>query len=778
MMRRNTTQKTARATVTQPRQPVPSAGELAFPRTFAPVGICIALALTVAAVYAQTASFEFLYFDDDNSVFKNEHILGGVTSKSLVWAFTEYHAGYWQPATAISHMVDVELYHDPLSPFEQWAGGHHLTNVLLHACNSILLFLLLRRLTGALWPSAFAAALFALHPMRVESVAWVTERKDMLSGFFFLATLHAYASYAQRPSLLRYLLIILPFILGLMSKPMVVTLPFVLLLLDWWPLGRMRRTADSPTIARLLAEKVPLLALALAFSLITVSAQGEAVKSIKDFPPLVRISNALVSYVAYIRQTLWPSDLAAFYPHPKDTLPAWQIAGAVALLIAITVAAVRSRSSRPYLLFGWLWYVGMLAPVIGLMQSGIQARADRFTYLPHIGLIVGLTWLAADLVVSWQLKPSVLAVAGFAVIAAFMLVSWQQTAPWHDTVKLYKFTLTRTAQNYFIEYYLGITLGREGTKLRREGEQLEADGKLLEADGKLLEADGKLLEAAKHLHQANLISPDTFNIQYDYGRLLHELGRYEEAAQHLRRSVELMPTDFEAAINLGGVLHQWAKQSQTMSDAKRSRILDEAWHAAEQARGIDPESDIVYFNMGTIRAEQGKMDEAIAFLRQSIDRCTARVAESNEPVPKQLGHVYASLGTAYYKTDKKPEALQAFRQALRLQPDDWHCLGMAAEVAAMNPDPAVRSGIDAVNWAERAVKIKDQDPHLIAVLAAAYAEAGRFPEAERTGERALKLAVEQEVDAETIKKIQSQIASYHARVPVREQPGKAGAVDH
>jgi protein O-mannosyl-transferase len=704
MTRQNTTQMPARNTISQSTA---SAGcKPTRVRIWTPIGICIGLVLAVVAVYWQTSSFQFLHFDDDATVFDNDQIRQGLTPYNVDWAFTQYHAGYWQPATAISHMVDVELYRDPSAPFGQWAGGHHRTNMLIHACNAILCFLALRRLTGNLWPSAFAAAVFALHPLRVESVAWITERKDMLSGFFFFLALLAYASYARRPSLIPYLLVVVAFILGMVSKPMVVTLPFVLLLLDFWPLGCMRRTAGAPTLTRLLLEKAPLLALAMALSLVTYSAQDVAVKSIDEFSLTARIFNTPVSYAIYIRQTLWPAGLSPFYPHRKDNLPAWQIIGATALVLAISVAVIRARCTRPYLLIGWLWYLGMLVPVIGLMQSGYQAHADRFTYLPQIGLIMGLTWWAADLAFSWKLKPSRLAVAAGAIIVVLTACSWEQTAVWRDSVTVFGTAVERTTENGFCEYHLGVNLGREG----------------------------KRLEAIEHLRKAADIEPNEYAYHYDFGVMLWSLGRYEEAVRQLRRSLEISPTNYDAANNLGCLLNDWfaesSRGSKKLSETQQSRILDQAWNAFDRARELDPESDRVYFNLGQIRAEQGRLEEAIPLFRKSIELCTDRIGDSLERVPA-LGRVFASLGTAYYDTGKMPEALVALGKALRLQPDNWECLS---------------------------------------VLAAVYAESGRFSDAVTAGEHALSLAAAEEPDAETIKKLQDQLAAYRDRRVIKKAP--------
>jgi protein O-mannosyl-transferase len=745
MSRRNALKKAAAAEQRAARGTSRSAGLASnsagrtsrFGSLAAPVAVCFGLALAVAAIYAGTRHFEFVYFDDDTYVFENNHITSGLTRDNLVWAFTSIHSGYWHPLTSISHMLDAELYGD-------WAGGHHLTNVFIHAATAMVLFLSLRGLTGVLWPSALAAAVFALHPLRVESVAWVAERKDVLSGFFFSLTLLCYASYARRPSVFRYLLVALAFVLGLMSKPMVVTLPFVLLLLDYWPLQRLGRTADSQSAWRLVAEKAPLLAQALAFSAATVYTQDRAVKTMGDISVTARFSNAVVSYVAYLRQTFWPSDLAAYYPHPRDTLPGWQVIGAIALLIAITAAVVRGRRTRPYLLVGWLWYLGMLVPVIGLLQSGYQARADRFTYLPQIGLIVGLTWWVADLASSWKVESRFLGIASGILLFLLLATSWQQTHIWHDSITLFEHDLARTKRNYFIEYHLGITLGREG----------------------------KLHDAVKHLGEAHRLNPDDFGVEYNYGVLLGRLELYKEAEHHLRRSAELDPTDFDAINHLGIVLHylyrsanrkafelaQTPTSTQREVDAlqaEKAQLQDEAWSAFERARKLNPRAAAVYFNLGGIRFDQARYEEAIALYRQAIE------------CDPEMDNAYASLGTAYYQANAMREALDVFREALRRRPDHLFCLRVAALAAATSPDPAARSGAEAVAWAERAAHLSEKDPQILGILAAAYAEVSRFDDAKKTAQRALDMAIEQNRPFDA-NKIRGHLALYEARMPVRE----------
>jgi protein O-mannosyl-transferase len=730
MSRKNKLRKLAAAVPKRASVPAAfSSGRSKLRESAIPFGICAGLALMIVLVYSQTRQFEFVELDDPAYVFQNPHIMSGLTGDNLKWVFTSIHAGYWHPLTSISHMFDAELYGN-------WAGGHHLTNMLIHCATSMLLFAALRRLTGELWPCAFAAAVFALHPLRVESVAWVAERKDVLSGFFFTLTLLAYARYAQRPSFLRYLLVALPLILGLMSKPMLVTVPFVLLLLDYWPLHRLRQGAGPKTVARLLAEKAPLLALAVAFSVLTVFTQDRAVKALSDISMMARVTNAAVSYVAYCRQMLWPSELTVFYPHPKDSLPDWQVIGAFGLLIWITAMAIRARRTRPYLLVGWLWYLGMMFPVIGLMQSGFQARADRFTYLPQIGLAIALAWWAADLAVLWQLRPRNLAIAAAGVIAILAACSWLQAGYWCNTMSLFNRALDHTTQNYFIQYHLGIALGREARLTGREE---------------------LFNEAIEHLRKAEAINPNDYGTQFNYGLLLCGVNRNEEGIVHLRRSVELSPTSFEAVNELSVALYGLAT---TLNPAEKQRRLDEAATACESARNLNPRFANVYVNFGSVRADQGRFEEAIALLQQAI------ALDSN------FAQAYVSLGRTYYRMGKLSETIGAFREALRLQPDDLYSLKAAALVASTSSDPNARCGADAVVWAKHAVELsKGQDPQIVDALAAAYAEVERFDEAVANGERALELAVTQKHEQDE-QIIRGHLKSFYARTPIREDRSK------
>ena len=341
-----------------------------------PVVICIFLAAMTWSVFGQTLWHDFVDYDDDSYVYTNPVVASGVTPGGVIWAFTHVHAGNWHPITTISHMLDCQL-------FGLKAGGHHFTNVLLHTAAVILLFLVLYRVTAALWRSAFVAAVFAIHPLRVESVAWIAERKDVLSGVFFMLTLAAYLRYVHKQTSGRYAILAIVFACGLMTKPMLVTVPFVLVLLDYWPLRRM---VDLQTLRKLALEKVPLLMLSAISSIATILAQRGPIAEMEPFPLTWRLANTIVSYQTYIWQMFWPTHLAAFYPHPENHLLVSNVILATLILVAITGVALALRCTRPYFIVGWFWYLGMLVPVIGLLQTGMQGHADRYTYLPQIGL--------------------------------------------------------------------------------------------------------------------------------------------------------------------------------------------------------------------------------------------------------------------------------------------------------------------------------------------------------------------------------------------------------
>jgi hypothetical protein len=424
--------------------------------------IALALLALTAAAYAPLARNEFILVDDYTYIVNNEHLRGGVTLASLRWAFTASHASNWHPLTWISHMVDFRLF-----GFD--ARGPHLVNLLLHAAGAALLFAVARAMTGSLWRSALFAALLAVHPLRVESVAWAACRKDVLSGLFWVLALGAHLRYARRPGVGRYLLLLGLFSLGLLSKPTVVTLPFALLLLDFWPLGRLAQGgAGGPRLAgraaRLALEKVPLLLLSAAASLATYRVQEStgAMAFLRDLPVAARAANALLAYVAYLRQTVWPQGLAVFYPQPAAPPPAWQPLGALLLLGAVTAAALFAVRRRPWLATGWFWYLGTLVPMIGLVQVGGQARADRYTYLPLMGVFLLAVWGASEPALRRRALRPVVAGAAIAVVTALAVACRAQAGLWRDTLTLFTHADAVTERNWMAQNNIGAALANRG----------------------------------------------------------------------------------------------------------------------------------------------------------------------------------------------------------------------------------------------------------------------------------------------------------------------------
>ena len=423
--------------------------------------VCLFLVIATLAVYWQVRNYSFVNYDDHMYVTQNHNVQAGLTLESITWSFTTIQASNWHPLTWISHMLDCQLY--GMNP-----GRHHLTNVLLHILNSLLLFLVFMRMTGKLWQSGFVAALFALHPLHVESVAWISERKDVLSTFFWMLSLWGYLRYVERPGACRYLLLFFLFILGLMTKPMLVTLPFVLLLLDYWPLNRFQfgssgdcnYSIQRPFDFGLVWEKTPLFLLAAVSSVMTyiVQKSGGAVNSLATIPFHDRIANAIVSYVSYIGKMIWPDNLAVFYPYPKSIL-LWKVAGAGLLLVVVSVVIFRMVRTKPYFAVGWLWYIGTLVPVIGLVQVGSQGMADRYTYVPLIGIFVIIAWGVPDFMPKWRYKKIGFTVTIAAILAIIMITTRLQIRYWSDSLTLFKhaFEVT-TVDNCIVHGKLGEAL--------------------------------------------------------------------------------------------------------------------------------------------------------------------------------------------------------------------------------------------------------------------------------------------------------------------------------
>jgi len=605
--------------------------------------IYAALLLATFAVYAQVAQFDFVNFDDPDYVVNNPHVRDGITAKGVQWAFTSGEAANWFPVTRLSHMLDVQL-------FGLRSGWHHLVNVLIHALAALLLFGFLNRATQARWPSALVAFLFALHPLHVESVAWVSERKDVLSAFFWFLALWAYVRG-------RKWLVLAAFCLGLMSKPMIVTLPFVLLLVDVWPLGRPR------TAARV-REKIPLFALSAAAAVTTYLVQrgSGAVRALDQFPLGLRIENALITYVVYIARTIWPARLAVFYPYPAD-VPLWQVALAGLALAAITVLVLRGSHDRPYLAVGWLWYLGTLLPVIGLVQVGAQARADRYMYVPMVGLAIMLAW--------W--KPKLVTVPAVACIA----LTWVQVGYWRSSETLFRHALDVTEANYLAHHNLGVALADD---------------------------PGRLPEAIAQYQAALAIKPDYARARTDLGNALSKIGRLQEAVAQYQAALRLEP---DAAIphnNLGNALSQIPGR------------LPEAIAEYQAALRFEPNYAEAHNNLGSAYAQMpGRMPDAISefetALRINPDYAQARTnLDLARALPRNetnSAEVEYNQAVALLKTGREAEAIPHLEAALRFEPnfaDAHYNLGVALSgIPGRMPE--------AIRHLEAALRIKP-DPEL------------------------------------------------------------------
>ena len=563
--------------------------------------ISLGLAGATFAIYAQVLGHQFIALDDNLYIRDNPIVIRGLTWPGIVWAFTTFHAANWHPLTWISHMLDSQL-------FGLNAGGHLFVNVLIHIANTLLLFWFLRRTTRMRWRSAMVAALFALHPLHVESVAWAAERKDTLAAFFGLLTLLAYARYVEAISPTRYALVALWLSLGLMAKPMLVTWPFVLLLLDYWPLCRIKwRSVDgAKNFARtswpLIREKLPLAGLVAAAVVVTYLAQshGGTVRSWTDAPLSLRVSNALVSYAKYFIATFWPARLGVYYPFASTGIPPWQVAAAILFLAVLTAFSLREARARPYLLVGWLWFLGTLVPVIGLVQVGGQAMADRYYYLPSIGLFVVLVFGIADLAAAGRIARGVVATTSVAVLLIFASLSAMQISRWRDSVTLFERTLAVTPDNLIIQHSLGFVLGEQG----------------------------KYNEALAHFSEALRIKPDFYDALINMGITLSKLGRTAEARTFFERALAVAPNSAEAHTQLALALIKEDKK-------------DEAANEFRKALELAPHDSDARTNFGLILARQGKLAEAMEQLNEAV-RLNPNSAEAHN----NLGLVLLASGQA------------------------------------------------------------------------------------------------------------------------------------
>ncbi len=517
--------------------------------------ISLLLVLLTLFPYWQVTGHDFIGFDDHKYITENPYVRYGFSLEGLVWAFTATEVANWHPLTWLSHMLDCHLY--GLNP-----GVHLFNNVLIHIANTLLLFLLLRRMTPSLWKSAFVAALFALHPLHVESVAWIAERKDVLSTLFWMLTIWTYLRYVERPGAGPYLLSLTCFALGLMAKPMVVTLPFVLLLLDYWPLRRwgFPQEGFSSKMAfplRLIWEKVPFLVLSAISCIITYTVQHQGGAMVQWIPLKARIANALVSYILYVYKMLWPHNLAAYYPHPGTAIPLWQTVGATLLLAGLCALAVYKARKHGYFLLGWFWYFGTLVPVIGLVQVGLQKMADRYTYIPLIGLFIIIAWGVPHLVEKWPYHKPFLIISSALVLVSLSLLTFLQVTYWKDTASLFQHTLRVTRNNHLAHNNLGNALGREGKHdqaIHHFLKALEIFPGYAQAHNNLAVTyahQGKFKEAFAHYTRAVRIDPQFWKAHFNFGLALASQGMFKEAASHYQAALNLRPGHSKVHYYLG-----------------------------------------------------------------------------------------------------------------------------------------------------------------------------------------------------------------------------------
>lgn len=697
----------------QPRtghKPASSVLKLAFSllRQANPVAISFLLLALVVCVFLPSLRNGFVNYDDNLYVTDNFQVQAGLTWPGVAWAFARLHGAgtYWHPLTWASHMVDCQLY--GLRPW-----GHHLTNLLLHAANTLMVFLVFRRMTGATWRCAFLAALFALHPLQVDTVAWVAERKNLLSTLFWLLTTWAYVRYAQkrpsaegralkgeppspardnRRSTLDYLLALVFFTCGLLCKPVLVTLPFVLLLLDYWPLQRFEPVisrAACSALARLIWEKAPLFLLAAVSSLITLMAHHGLgmLDPASSLPMGLRIENAVVSYVRYLGKTIWPFDLAVFYPYP-DAWPISKVGLCGLLLLALSGLVLRAARSRPYLFVGWFWFLGVLVPFIGLVQVGAQAMADRFMYVPVLGLLLLSIWATAELTTGWPNRQTVLAIVGTTALAACALAAHCQVKHWKNSLTLFSHAIAVTKNNALAECNLGNALG----------------------------AQGHPKEAIAHLQEALRLYPPYAEAHVNLGVALVEEGRTQEGIEHYRAAIESRPNYAQAHRLLAGALALEHKN-------------DEAKQEFLEALRLKPNYPEAHARLGHLLLLQGAQEEGLRHLFETV-----RIRDDYED-----GHYY--LAGALARQGRFQEAVVHFRAAIRVRPDHAAALNDLAWILATERDPSVRNVPEAIRLATRACEVSSRtNAACLDTLGTAFSETGRYAAAIQVTQEAATIA--------------------------------------
>ena len=662
--------------------------------------IYFVLAASTLLVFWQVRNFDFTNYDDNLYVSENQHVLNGLTQDGIIWAFTTGHTGYWHPLTWLSLMLDCQL-------FGPNPGRIHLVSLFLHVVNTLLLFAVLRKMTGALWPSAFEAALYAVHPMHVESVAWIAERKDVLSTFFLMLTLTAYAGYVKRPSVFRYITILVIFALGLMAKPMLVTLPFVLLLFDYWPLdrfaaprtvktagGKSRKPApihDGRAILyRIIIEKIPFFALSMVSSVITFIVQkvSGAVININALPLQDRVANAIVSYMRYIGKMVWPQNLAVFYPFDIGNFTYLQITLCAILLLVISIFVIGFGRKQKYLLVGWFWFIGTLIPVIGLVQVGAQALANRYTYISYIGLFIMIAWGLPELLSKWPQRKIALGLSMVIVLTILGICAHQQVSYWNNGTSLFTHAIKVTQDNYFAHYGLGISYKNLGCHQ----------------------------DAIESYKQAIKIRPDYDEAYNDIGISYFILGRYQDAIEAYKQAIRINPDLAKAYNNLGNAYTNLGR-------------YQDAIEAYKPAIRINPDLAEAHYNLGTAYFILGRYQDAIETSKQAIR------------IKPDWAEAHYNLGNAYINLGRYQDAIEAYKQAIRIKPDWVEPMNRLAWLIATHPEIKNRDVNEAIGLALRACELTNyHNPAMLGTLAASYAAAARFSEAVDTAREAIAIA--------------------------------------
>ena len=618
--------------------------------------ISLLLILAILIAYGQVRNFDFVGYDDELYVTENLDVQKGFTSEGVKWAFTTFHSANWHPLTWLSHMLDCELY--GLNPM-----GHHWTNLIIHLANTILLFLVLKLMTGAIWRSAFVAALFALHPLHVESVAWVSERKDVLSTFFGLLMIAAYYRYVKNPGLKKYLLVIILLSLGLMTKPMLVTFPFVLLLLDFWPLKRFQfkddRIIQSDGVTcfgfkeffQLILEKIPLLIPVVISCILTFLAQksGGAVKGLVALSLKTRVANALVSYVSYVLKAIWPSKLTVFYPHPGDTLTAWQISGAFLVITVAIFLSMRLSKKYPYIGVGLFWYLGTLVPVVGLVQVGEQAMADRYTYIPLIGLFIIVAWGVSDLMKKWHYRKIYFSLFATIILTTLTARTFFQTSHWKNGVTLFEHAIKVTENNHKAHNNLATAL-----------DSLDLD------------------RAISHYKEALRIHPNYVIALCNLGLTLCDKGNYDEAVLYFTKALKINPQKTDTRMDLANIFFLQAKPEKAISQYREilktdyenanahynlaymlsaQKKIDQAELHYKETLKINPNHEKAHYNLANIELKQGKLKEAFTHFAEAIK------------IKPDYVQAYNKIGLILFKQGKFNKAKEFFSNALKIDPN-------------------------------------------------------------------------------------------------------------